>query len=103
MKIDYQLSENEALHIVREELRQRITSDDVLGNVVIEKPFVSCSMTEARNANQNKIWLIKLIRQVACDVDSGKLVIQESPNKPNTFGLGDAKDWVENYIRKNCS
>jgi hypothetical protein len=89
-----QITEIEAKELVRKRI-------ELSGDVKIEISsdiHETTSLTKMENAVANKIWLIKLIRQVSQDIHSGGL-----PIYGNSTSLSDTKTYVEKYIAKNCS
>lgn len=102
MQINYIMSEAEALELVREALAERLPHNSRIGTVEISQKEVYpdlLSMNRKEVAEQNKIWLIKMIRDLSTDIFNNHIRFNEN----DVIGLGDAKNWVERYIITNST
>lgn len=95
-----------------EEAEQRLAVsmfDDVpyVDNIVSVKIVLPVEQTDNLPLNRaSKIALIKFARTLAEDYRNGRLTMtNRDTNGPRIgepyFGLGDAKDYVENYLKAN--
>lgn len=107
MKINYILTEKEATDIVRGVLYDRTPEDQTVGTIEIEKapvPYNNHSLNRQEVSSANKIWLIKMVRQLSFDLDKGTIKVPrevDHPEKPQCLGLADSKNWVEKYLETN--
>ena len=101
MQINVTLDEYEAADLTKQEVANKLGVSLHELKVTIAN---SLSLSNKDAANRNKIWMIKLIRNLMSDYlkQNGQCDVIILNKEQITISLDSAKNWIEDYIAKNC-
>lgn len=102
MKINFSLSESKVKELLTPVLQEGIAfNNGTVGDINVEKEYTYNSLNNPNVARANKIALIKLIRQVATDINNNKVelgTVGIVGNECKTIPLAVAKNYIEKYF-----